>query len=329
MSKACPFLIKYEGQSLEQKILDFWPNRDGNHFPAPLPVSIEKSDFKTIDKNNYLFSIKSNGTRFLLVVHDKNIYFVDRSLNFYFIQNNDISFLNKDKLFNQNDITSQNNLYYLMDGEFIKDKNNNYNYLIHDMICSEYINISTQTLIIRLQHIESFINKYFDQLNSALVTIKAKKFFNNINSIIKELDLQDHITDGIIMTPILSKIGTGSQSDLFKWKDIHDHTFDFKIIEEKGIITAYVYNNGSKKEIFNYSKEHDNDAFIYFKKALKKINFENEDIVECHYDKTLKTYIPKMIRKDKNYPNSLHTFNKTHINIHENIKLEDIITFFS
>jgi hypothetical protein len=75
-------------QELKSTLLGFWPKRKNNNFPAPLPVSIERKNFDALKKFPYVISLKSNGTRFLLVAFNEHVYIVDRVFDFYIVDQN-------------------------------------------------------------------------------------------------------------------------------------------------------------------------------------------------------------------------------------------------
>lgn len=297
---------------IQTLILGYWPNRQNDYFPGPLPVSLELKNFYKLKNYPYLICVKSDGTRFLFLHYNSRSYLIDRTFK---IREVFINFKEDPKIF-------------LYDGELIEKNNGEWYYIIHDCICMENINVSTEDFDDRYESIQTTMSEYIcdDDVQSPVIKLGIKKFFkfdmiDQFKKYIKEID---HKTDGYILTPLKLPIGTGTQYSLFKWKPIKSHTFDFKITDDDKIY--YVYVSQDKGEILFATVDKNSEDGIKFKKELNEINYTSGSIVECIYDDNTKCYVPIMIRKDKIHPNSLYTIDKTMLNIRENITEAELFT---
>lgn len=283
-----------------------------NYIPAPQPVSLERKDLKKLIDYDYFVCIKSDGMRFLMAVLNGFTYFIDRAFKIYIVN---ITY--NIKVDNQ----------YLMDGELVFEHNENkWSYIIHDCINSQSKNISKFDLVTRLNEADNFL-KYFEKGD---IFLKKKQFFNfkKMNMLVKLLEDNkfDHETDGFIFTPKNEKIGKFTQYDLFKWKPITSHTFDFKIVCNLNGVLAYVIKNKLEEQPYACAIKGSNEEKIFMEYLNKNCpDFKNGNIVECEFDINTGLYKPIKLRTDKIYPNSFFTVNKTLVNIQENITVEELI----
>lgn len=303
-----PKAIKIIDQSIIDLFMNLWSKKKNNFFPAPLPTSIE---LKHLDKlNNYVVSIKSNGYRFIQIFHNNNIYFIDRKLELYTIHNTNIQ------------IPSS----YIFDGELLFT-DNVWKYVIYDCYLYNSTNILHENLIIRYDKIISFIELYQHFFNNLEFSIETKKIFkfskNSVESLLNYINNNNNI-DGLIFTPINEPVGQYTQYTLYKWKPYHLHTIDFKI---KETFTDYLYLIYGDKLFTSILKK--SNIGIIIKDILTKLNFTNENIVECKFNETHNFFEPILIRNDKIHPNNEYTLNKTILNLQENIKFNLIIEYMN
>lgn len=315
---------------LKSTVLGFWPERKTNFFPGPSPVSIEKDNLYKLENYPYVISIKSDGTRYMLMFYKiKNnykVYLIDRTFNFYKVEDREISLG-----------TGFKELYgslpcgALFDGEMVSGKTkiggNGNIYVIHDCICINSTDISKNTFTERLENIKEHQNilRNFSLLPGTFkITLKTFYKFNEVDKLLEDLPKLDHKTDGLIFTPALLPIGNQTQYTLFKWKDKKNHTFDFRITETTDSYNAYVGQGKGEEELFASVLKNTIDGHT-FGSLLKKLLFKNKDIVECSFNQTTNSFDPVLIRSDKSHPNMLFTVKKTLLNIDENITFEEII----
>lgn len=106
--------------------------------------------------------------------------------------------------------------------------------------------------------------------------------------------------DGLIFTPVDEPVRTGTHETLFKWKSGDQNTVDFMYDRE-----GYLCVQGS---------------------AVSRATFKGTvgSIIECRFEKGV--WIPVKVRTDKTYPNNRRTFDRTLVNIREDIKLSELIS---
>lgn len=111
--------------------------------------------------------------------------------------------------------------------------------------------------------------------------------------------------DGLILTPIYSRPGTGTQKDLFKWKPCHHITVDFRV---EGTVL----------------KLQERGNLVYFGETTRDaMNGFDNTIVECILREGV--WVAVRGRSDKKLPNSRYVYDRTMINIQENINLHEIV----
>jgi mRNA guanylyltransferase len=306
-------------QNLRATILGFWPNRKNNHFPAPLPVSLERKNFYKLKQYQYLICVKSDGMRFLMMCYDGKVYMVDRAFKFYQIKQN------FDRVIYGS--VTKDTCGAIFDGELIKDEKGSWVYIIHDCVSMSGKDISQEHFDERYVAVNEALQdfwSYDEKLCDFKISTKRFYKFSEIETLKKNLESLDHSIDGLIFTPITLAIGTQTQYTLFKWKPREHHTFDFKVSETRDAYNAFV-SQGQSDAIFA-SVEKRTPAGKTFTELLKKKcpTFKNSDIIECEYNEKTECFDPFMIRTDKSHPNSLYTVEKTMCNIKENITMEEL-----
>jgi mRNA guanylyltransferase len=285
-----------------------------NKFPGPQPVTIERKDLDLL-KENYMVCEKSDGERAILLLLNLNgkpmCFMINRNNDFYFM---DLSF--KKEVFEGS----------IFDGELIKTKKGEWNYLIHD--CFIYNGTSFCDMSHRLRYacIIDLINKRYSNKETDCVNIKTKLFYNYGPELVKTWECIKETTenqiDGLIFTPIDNGIKFGRDNTLFKWKEIH--TIDFLVKLEKKQINLYYYKKDL--EIFRSFKNKElnyKNIIEFLKKNDDDTDLEEGIIIEFKIDNLTK-FIPYRLRLDKKTPNGEITVNNTLINIKEAIKIEEI-----
>lgn len=349
-----PFAIRVRDEelttTLKNIILSYWSkiDRKKDFFPAPQPVSLERRDLTNLVNSEYLVCVKSDGMRFLMVCYSGKTYMTDRAFKFYQVRQN----FNNEQLYGVKEIKGL--VGGIFDGELVKNKRENWQYVIHDCICISGKDISQYMFPERYNEVTRLIEDIWIAKDSEF-RISGKQFFpfrqlKLLNQMINE-DKLDHKTDGLIFTPQNKKIGTGTQYDLYKWKPRHLHTFDFKIQTYKdaldipdnfdfsedldtfikqhgrvpGKVAAYV-NNSGKHELYASIRPGDESEKLFLNALHEKCpEFVDGNIVECEFDENAEIYVPIKIRNDKTHPNSKYTVRKTLNNIIENITVDELI----
>jgi hypothetical protein len=113
-------------------------------------------------------------------------------------------------------------------------------------------------------------------------------------------------TDGLIFTPVDEPVRLGTHETCFKWKP--NNTIDFLVKEYATVDGEPKYGLWIQKEMI---------------KPLTNAKEYIGKIVECEYGKSGWSIIK--VRTDKDYPNNRRTYERTLVNIKENIQLEDFV----
>lgn len=181
----------------------------------------------------------------------------------------------------------------MLDGEMLLDGT----YVVYDAVMLGGRNIRHLNFIKRLEYIYKYLQN---------VPIIIKKFYcvHNIRHLIDNLSTHD--TDGLIFTPCEEPVRVATNETMFKWKRLENITIDFMNIDSN----LYTQNRNVPIKICETNWAHE---------------YPNNTIIECSYvDGTWK---PLKIRTDKDYPNSIKTYNRTLSTIRENITLEEIVLY--
>ena len=180
----------------------------------------------------------------------------------------------------------------LLDGEFLDDT-----FIIHDAVCIKGEDLRQKNLIERLE-------KAHAVTKSILPTTKLRVVCKNMipYSEMSKLVLDDTKTDGVIFTPIDEPIRMGTHRTLFKWKPREKITVDFLL------------KNG------NFCIQYDLKLVCVQKYPE---HCEKTGIYECSYDGDI--WEPILQRTDKSHPNNKRTYERTLVNIKENIKFCELV----
>ena len=111
-------------------------------------------------------------------------------------------------------------------------------------------------------------------------------------------------TDGLVFTPVNEPIRMGTHETLFKWKPRNQITIDFLVKKGKDL---YIQ-----------------DRNVLVKQAELHTSirpYKEGTILECDY--RVNGWTPVRERADKTYPNNRRTYDRTVVNLRENIKVEE------
>lgn len=179
----------------------------------------------------------------------------------------------------------------LLDGELLGDT-----FIIHDAVCIKGEDLRMKNLHERL--------KYAHAVTKAIIPIPQLKVVCKTMlpySQMKFLKLGEK-TDGVIFTPVNEPIRMGTHRTLFKWKPFDRITIDFKL---KG--GNFYIQHESKMILIQKYPEHS----------------DKEGIYECSFDGDI--WEPILKRNDKSHPNNKRTYERTLINIKENIQFCELV----
>ena len=282
------------------------------NFPGPQPVAIESKDIDKL-RLGYMVCEKTDGSRAILLLININnkpmCFIINRNNELYFL---DLSF--KKEVFEGS----------IFDGEIIKTKSGEWNFLIHD--CMTYNGKSFLNENHRLRYncgLDLILKRYSSKPGDCL-NIKTKlfyKFGEGIEETWKHIkSTTENEIDGLIFTPITHSIIFGRDNNLFKWKEIH--TLDLKVKFEKKSVYLYYTSKNNLVEFKKYKNDHINYKNIVNFIKKEKI-LDEEPIIEFKMPLE-EHFIPYRNRSDKSHPNGEVTVKNTIINISENLKISDL-----
>jgi hypothetical protein len=178
----------------------------------------------------------------------------------------------------------------LLDGELIGDV-----FLVHDAIMIAGKNLINETLSVRLSHVRG--------LCKSIIPGRIKVLCKNMVPISRiESVILNSKSDGLIFTPVDEPVRMGTHRTMFKWKE--KHTVDF--IVSDGFLCV---QHESKLQRIQRTSE-----------------TEDGKILECVH--TSDGWVPIIVRKDKTHPNNLRTFERTKVNIEENVTFNELVRTF-
>ena len=177
----------------------------------------------------------------------------------------------------------------LLDGELIGDK-----FIVHDAVCIQGEDLRNKPLNERLKRVAALVKI----IVPSKITVKCKTMYPCKD--MAQLMLGEH-TDGVIFTPVNEPIRMGTHRTLFKWKPLERITIDFLIKNGKFCI------------------QHDSKLLV----VQQDPEFKEEGIFECKFDGDI--WEPIMKRTDKSHPNNKRTFERTLVNIREDIKFCELV----
>lgn len=258
-------------------------------FCGPQPISIERKHLIEL-KKDYYASFKADGTRHCFVClnfQNKNICLLfDRRLDVYQLR------MHVPREFFKGT---------LLDGEII-DGPQKY-FLAFDCMMISGKNVSSLKFEERLVHIDVITKN----VKSDFINFETKKFvpLNNFT----EPDLR-FPSDGYIFMPNDEPVRFGTHNTFFKLKNGLDNTVDFLINKHK----LCLLKSGNLTKTINkidYS-------------TISKDKIIEDGIYECKYVSD-KTWMPLHKREDKTDPNSYYVYQRTLVNIKENISMKEIL----
>lgn len=282
-------------------VCDLWNGKKGI-YPGPQPVSIERSHFDTLKNKKYHVCDKTDGVRYAFIscdVDGKHVACVmDRTLNCHLL-----------KLRLPRECTRGT----VLDGEIIQTKDGDWIFLVYDCVVMCGSDVSTSTFEERMAHTDTFIDAYKKSNDDALLFVK--KEYRDIRDIEAFVDrVPEYDTDGLIFIPNDEPIRSTTHPTYFKFKKGIENTVDFALHSDG---TLYLQTKGVLKKTMNRAINMDDPRL--------DLNFSDGPIiVECSFVVN-KDWNIKMVRCDKNMPNSLYTHKKTMINIKENIKPTEFV----
>lgn len=276
-----------------------------NVFPGPQPISIERKHMPLLKKNNYVVCEKTDGVRHMLLIFTfegkKVSVLINRALD---VMETKLKFPK----------TSFDGT--LLDGELYEDK-----FMVYDILVDKGKNIGNLFFLERLELMEKVIKSTISMKSDA-IKIKLKTFhlMQDFEYFMKEyLPTVQQKVDGLVFTPINEPIRIGTHETLFKWKERDHNTIDFLVhYEHSGQWQLKIQEKG---KLLCES--------IISDKLLDTSWLEDGMIVECQYmvDNIPMYWKPLKQRTDKKHPNNRRTFYRTLVNIKEDIKMTEFLSY--
>ena len=269
-------------------------------FPAPQPISVERRHFGQLNSHPYVVSPKADGERFLLVAIGDRSVLINRAF-----EETDIKFRFKKNAF-EGTILDVEKIgkrilvfdAYQVNGEVIKDKG----------------------LDERLERATSLVKSVLKTSKDPL-KIEMKPVFER-NELEKALNTDfGYETDGLIFTPKDEPARIGTHETMFKWKPLEKNTVDFQVVPSiREMIYGYdLYVQEHGKKICEVRVPQN-----LVEPHWRPIMDAGKDqclILECEYIQGDPNFWrPIGIRRDKTMPNARRTFQRTLVNIEEDIQ---------
>lgn len=268
-------------------------------FPGSMCVSLERSHLTHIVSEPYWVCEKSDGYRFLLfVLRHKNykvVCLVGRHPKDVFLT----------------PFTKVPRTWYdgtILDGELVCD-DGRWTFLAFDALLVAGRDVRTMPFSGRYRAMADAFDPYAPS-DTDKILFKIKKFyaFHAFEECLRHAQSHRFPTDGFIFTSENDPVLFGRNFRMFKWKEASSHTIDFMLADQGQLC---VYDRGQPVRVGALSNKSD--------------GLPVGAIVECkidNFEQGTWTYVK--VRDDKTYPNDVLTFQRTLINIQENITLDDL-----
>jgi len=269
-------------------------------FPAPQPISVERRHFGQLNSHPYVVSPKADGERFLLVALGDRSVLINRAF-----EETDIKFRFKKDAF-EGTILDVEKIgkrilvfdAYQVNGEIIKNKD-----------LDERLEMATSL-------VKSVLKTSKDPLK-----IEMKPVFER-NELEKAIKTDfGYETDGLIFTPKDEPARVGTHETMFKWKPLEKNTVDFQVVpsirEMEYGYDLYVQERGK----LLCEARVPQDLVEPHWKPIMDAGKDHCLILECEYIQGDPNFWrPVGIRRDKTMPNARRTFQRTLVNIEEDIQ---------
>jgi hypothetical protein len=276
-----------------------------------LAHEIERKDFETMVKRDatYWFCEKTDGVRYLLVCcKHKGVnlaVLMDRKCDLYILP-----------LKGFPRATYQGTLF---DGEVAWNKlDAKFNFMIFDAVCVSgipvwHLKLSQRVNTIRLC-LSVYAPHYKDPILCGIKTFVDLRYKQSCIQLLQKAQ-ECFDVDGIVLSPETDQVIYGRHSNMFKVKE--KHTVDFIAHDNQGNLS--IYNPQLKCQEIVARLHVDEDTM------LPPIGC----VCECAYSGQGDVWILIMIRKDKDTSNDRLTYDKTCLNIQEQLTLEEVFSHFS
>jgi hypothetical protein len=270
---------------------------------GPNPVSLERKDFEKLKTKGYVIAEKTDGVRFIMMFTRlfgfKVCTIIDRSMAAYLVPLKAIP-----------RVLFQGTIF---DGELTVDKHGRKCFILFDAVVVSGVTVSQLDLGSRLVAMRRGL-KDFKLHPSDLVELRMKAWteLSDVNAAKTKIAEASNIyhTDGVVLVPKEDPVFYGRNFDFFKLKPQGTHTVDFIVMDHVG--TIGVYDSRSKRDL-----------------AIGKVsgNYPIGAIVECEIVNNVWNVV--CVRIDKKQSNDILTYEKTLLNIRENITVNELFNLFN
>ena len=330
----------------------FFQNRSQKQkFNGSQPISLgikEVNDIaqelETIKK--YRATYKSDGVRYFLFAYNGSTYMADRTNEYRKVQC---------KLINKNGEPLN---FTLLDGELVEEIHETktlLNFLIFDVICYEFIDLTKNTwenrmdyakFIIKFRNNYKEINKDFTINDQFDLSIKEQWPLNHLEELDNYMKSEvKHKTDGIIFTPLDMDYEIGQCDKILKWKPLDMNSVDFLIDYHENIFYLTVAYSSKENNVFHtenipictleiLNNNEKNDIINYIElggKVVVECCFDvNETLLKNNLNDCWKLFGWKPMRKrtDKTEGNAYRTFVGVYRTIKDNVTIQTLIETF-
>ena len=268
--------------------------------PGPNPVSIQKKDLAKL-RSGYVISPKTDGTRYILMFtrmyEYKVVMIIDRALNVYLLPLQIVP----------------RNLYQgtLFDGELTITKSGKPTFVLFDAVVVAGVTVSHLTMGDRVIAMRRSLKSFrAHDKDPAVLAMKdwAPIESPNVKARLKVSEDVYH-TDGYVMVNVNKPVTYGRDIDFFKLKPSDKHTVDFIVLDAAGTMGLFDPKVRQNVPITKY----DTTKHLFLIGTIVESVFQNG------------VWVPVQMRTDKKEANDLLTYEKTLVNIEENISLDDVL----
>lgn len=255
-------------------------------FPGTHPASLERKHIAHIRQYPYVASIKADGVRYLMLISNGRLWFLERSLRVYYKQ------------------WSQSlNDYHgtLLDVEIIGET-----CMILDVLAVAGINVMKEGILQRIKYGYSVLDTIRPFFTHG-VTVQRYCNIADLQILMKSTPASRR-TDGIVFTPKSLPYRHGMDRNLFKWKPAERNTIDF------------LFRDGCL-----WVSNDDGNGYIQYGNLENAEGYIQDDIMECLMVGDLLFRAQKR-RTDKKEPNAFWVAERIAKSIKDDVKLEEIIS---
>jgi len=266
--------------------------------PGPNPVSIERKDFEKLKTKKYVIAEKTDGVRFIMMFTRlfgfKVCTIIDRSMSSYLVPLKAIP-----------RVLFQGTLF---DGELTIDKHGRKCFILFDAVVVSGVTVSQLDLGYRLVAMRRGLKDFkMHPADPVELRMKAWTELGDVNAAKSKIAEASNVyhTDGVVLVPKDDPVIYGRNFDFFKMKPQGTHTVDFILMDNNG--TIGIYDPRSKRDV-----------------AIGKVSctYQAGVVVECEIINNVWSVVG--VRTDKNQSNDMLTYEKTMLNIRENIQLDEL-----